>query len=167
LRTAFLWLHVISGVIWIGTSAVTTVAANALTFNTDEFREFVSKAIPTIDRVNICAALALLITGLVNFLLLATPVAFDLPSMFVVVLGLKVILFAAMAVMTYALRYVRAAVAGIVAQLTPVAAIAMGWLFLGEHIAGLALFGAALTLAGVTWGAWLASSFESMSLEGS
>jgi hypothetical protein len=42
--------------------------------------------------------LALLITGLVNFLLLATPVAFDLPSMFVVVLGLKVILFAAMAV---------------------------------------------------------------------
>ena len=98
MRTAFLWLHVISGVIWIGTSAVTTVAANALTFNTDEFREFVSKAIPTIDRVNICAALALLITGLVNFLLLATPVAFDLPSMFVVVLGLKVILFAAMAV---------------------------------------------------------------------
>jgi drug/metabolite transporter (DMT)-like permease len=69
--------------------------------------------------------------------------------------------------MTYSLRYVRAAVAGVVAQLTPVAAITMGWLFLGERIAGLALFGAAITLAGVTWGTWLASSFESLPLEDS
>jgi drug/metabolite transporter (DMT)-like permease len=69
--------------------------------------------------------------------------------------------------MTYSLRYVRAAVAGIVAQLTPVAAITMGWLFLGERIAGLALLGAAVTLAGVSWGTWLASSFESLPLEDS
>jgi len=69
--------------------------------------------------------------------------------------------------MTYALRYVRAAVAGVVAQLTPVAAITMGWVFLGERIAGLALIGAAVTLAGVTWGAWLASSLDTVSLEGS
>jgi drug/metabolite transporter (DMT)-like permease len=60
--------------------------------------------------------------------------------------------------MTYALRFVRAAVAGIIAQLTPVAALAMGWIFLGEKIAGRALVGAALTLVGVSWGAFLASS---------
>ena len=60
--------------------------------------------------------------------------------------------------MTYALRFVRAAVAGVIAQFTPVAALAMGWIFLRESIAGLALFGAAVTLTGVSWGAWQASS---------
>jgi drug/metabolite transporter (DMT)-like permease len=60
--------------------------------------------------------------------------------------------------LTYALRFVRAAVAGIVVQLTPVAAIAMGWIFFRETIAGLALVGASITLAGVSWGTYLASS---------
>jgi drug/metabolite transporter (DMT)-like permease len=60
--------------------------------------------------------------------------------------------------MTYALRFVRAAVAGVIAQFTPVAALAMGWIFLRESIAGLALFGAAVTLTGVSWGAWQVSS---------
>jgi drug/metabolite transporter (DMT)-like permease len=62
--------------------------------------------------------------------------------------------------MTYALRFVRAAVAGVIAQFTPVAALAMGWLFLRESIAGLALLGAAVTLGGVTWGAYQASNAE-------
>jgi drug/metabolite transporter (DMT)-like permease len=59
--------------------------------------------------------------------------------------------------MTYALGYVRAAMAGVIAQLTPVAVLAFGWLLLGERMAGLALVGAALTLGGVCWGAWEAS----------
>jgi drug/metabolite transporter (DMT)-like permease len=54
--------------------------------------------------------------------------------------------------MTYALRYVRAAVAGVIAQLTPVASIALGWALFGERPAALALAGAAVTLAGVTVG---------------
>jgi S-adenosylmethionine uptake transporter len=62
--------------------------------------------------------------------------------------------------MTYALRFVRAAVAGVIAQLTPVASITMGWLLLGERVAGLALMGALITLAGVSWGAWLAAGYE-------
>jgi hypothetical protein len=41
----------------------------------------------------------------------------------------------------------------------------MGWLWLGEHIAGLALLGASVTLAGVSWGAFLASGFESVPFE--
>ncbi len=67
--------------------------------------------------------------------------------------------------MTYALRFVRAAVAGIIAQLTPVAALAMGWLFLGEAVAVLAILGAGLTLIGVSWGAYLAATPEPVAVE--
>jgi drug/metabolite transporter (DMT)-like permease len=67
---------------------------------------------------------------------------------------------AAQLLMTYALRFVRAAVAGVLAQLTPVAAMAMGWLFFHESIGHVAAAGAALTLLGVCWGAYLAASPE-------
>jgi S-adenosylmethionine uptake transporter len=62
--------------------------------------------------------------------------------------------------LTYSLRFVRAAVAGLIAQFAPVAALAMGFVFLRESIAGLALFGAAVTLVGVSWGAYQASGGE-------
>src|SRR5260221_8786530 len=60
--------------------------------------------------------------------------------------------------MTHALRFVRAAVAGIIAQLTPVASLAMGRLLFHDAVSGLALAGASITLLGVSWGAVLASS---------
>jgi len=72
---------------------------------------------------------------------------------------------AAQLLLTYALRFVRAAVAGIIAQFTPVAALAMGWLFFREAIGGLAMSGAALTLAGVSWGAYVASNDQPVVLE--
>jgi drug/metabolite transporter (DMT)-like permease len=59
--------------------------------------------------------------------------------------------------MTHALRYVRAAVGGIVAQLTPVTSLALGWALFGDRIGALALAGAVLTLAGVSVGAYLAA----------
>jgi len=62
--------------------------------------------------------------------------------------------------MTHALRYVRAAVGGIIAQLTPVTSMGLGWMMFRDRIAGLALAGAALTLAGVSVGAYLASGRE-------
>ena len=62
--------------------------------------------------------------------------------------------------MTHALRYVRAAVGGIIAQLTPVTSLAFGWVLFGDRIGGLALAGAALTLAGVSVGAYLAAGRE-------
>jgi drug/metabolite transporter (DMT)-like permease len=65
---------------------------------------------------------------------------------------------AAQLLMTYALRFVRAAVAGVIAQFTPVAALGMGYVFLRESIAGIAVAGAVITLAGVTWGAYQASN---------
>jgi drug/metabolite transporter (DMT)-like permease len=60
--------------------------------------------------------------------------------------------------LTYALRFVSAAGAGIIIQLTPVAALALGWVLFDERMAGIAITGAALTLAGVSWGAYLAST---------
>ena len=62
--------------------------------------------------------------------------------------------------MTHALRYVRAAVGGIIAQLTPVTSLAFGWVLFDDRIGGLALAGAALTLAGVSVGAYLAAGRE-------
>ena len=54
----------------------------------------------------------------------------------------------------------RAAVGGIIAQLTPVTSLALGWVLFGDRIGGLALGGAVLTLAGVSVGAYLASGRE-------
>jgi S-adenosylmethionine uptake transporter len=66
--------------------------------------------------------------------------------------------------MTWSLRYLRAAVAGILMQLTPVASLVIGWVIFDERIAGLAMAGAALTLVGVTWGGFLASAPQTESL---
>src|SRR4051812_20343121 len=56
--------------------------------------------------------------------------------------------------LTWAMRYVRAGPAGIIQQLTPVAALALGWLIYGERIPPLSVLGATLALTGVSWGAW-------------
>ncbi len=60
--------------------------------------------------------------------------------------------------MTYALRYVRAAFAGVIAQLTPVSTILFGVVFFGDHFSGRAVVGALVTLVGVTLGAWVAAA---------
>ena len=62
--------------------------------------------------------------------------------------------------MTWSLRYLKAGIAGILQQLTPVTAIVLGWLLLGERTAGLALVGAAVTVSGVIWGARIAAREE-------
>src|SRR4051794_6018356 len=62
--------------------------------------------------------------------------------------------------MTWSLRYLKAGIAGILMQLTPVCAMLLGWLVLGEHTRGLALLGAAITVAGVIWGARLEAAEE-------
>jgi len=55
---------------------------------------------------------------------------------------------------TWSLRYIRAAPAGIIQQLTPVAALALGWLDYGDRISAMSALGAAIALSGVSWGAW-------------
>ena len=67
--------------------------------------------------------------------------------------------------MTHALRYVRAAVGGIIAQLTPVTSLAFGWAMFGDRIGRLAVAGAALTLVGVSVGGYLAAGREADPVE--
>jgi drug/metabolite transporter (DMT)-like permease len=55
---------------------------------------------------------------------------------------------------TWSMRYVRAGPAGIIQQITPVAALLLGWLVHGDRISALSGAGAALALTGVSWGAW-------------
>lgn len=56
--------------------------------------------------------------------------------------------------MTWSLRYLRAATAGVLQQLTPVGALALGAAVYGDRITPLSAAGAALTVAGVSYGAW-------------
>ncbi len=95
----------------------------------------------------------MLITAGPTARLWVAPSAWD----WVLLLAVGLVSLVAQMGMTWSLRYARAAPAGIITQLTPVAALALGALLLGERIAGLALAGAALTVAGVAWGALLAT----------
>jgi drug/metabolite transporter (DMT)-like permease len=60
--------------------------------------------------------------------------------------------------MTFALRDLPASVAGVLFQLTPVSTLVLGRVIFGERPSGLAIGGAAITLVGVSWGAWHAST---------
>ena len=80
-------------------------------------------------------------------------------------LAIGIISVVAQLLLTYALRFVSAAGAGIIIQLTPVAALGLGWVLYEEKMTGLSMGGAALTLAGVSWGAYLASLPQPMPVE--
>jgi drug/metabolite transporter (DMT)-like permease len=69
--------------------------------------------------------------------------------------GVGVTSVVAQLLMTWSLRDLRAAAAGILFQLTPVATLLLGRVIFDERPTGLALLGAAVTLVGVAWGAWL------------
>jgi drug/metabolite transporter (DMT)-like permease len=86
------------------------------------------------------------------------------PSEWVALVTVGVVSVVAQLMMTYALRFVRAAIAGVVAQLTPVAAMAMGAVFFRESMAGLSALGALITLVGASWGAYLATSPEPVAM---
>lgn len=78
------------------------------------------------------------------------------PAEWCTLLAVGTLSLGAQLLMTYALRYVRAAVAGVIAQLTPVASLVLGWGLLHESVSRVALFGAGLTLAGVCLGTFVA-----------
>ncbi len=77
------------------------------------------------------------------------PTAHD--AALVVTVGLLAVV--AQLAFTWAMRYVRAATAGVFSQLTPVTALVLGVAALGEAAHPIALGGAALTLCGVAWSA--------------
>jgi drug/metabolite transporter (DMT)-like permease len=71
----------------------------------------------------------------------------------VLLLGVGLLAVLAQVLFIHALRYVRAATSGVISQLTPVTALLLGVVFLAEPVSALSLFGSALTLAAVAWGA--------------
>ena len=68
--------------------------------------------------------------------------------------GVGVTALLAQMAFTWALRYVRAAPAGILQQLTPVGALELGRVVYGDRISLLSALGTALALTGVSVGAW-------------
>lgn len=73
-------------------------------------------------------------------------------------LGVGVTSVVAQLMMTYALRDLPAAVAGVLFQLTPVSTLVLGRLLYDERPAGLAIVGACVTLTGVAFGAYISAA---------
>ena len=86
-------------------------------------------------------------------------------SEWVALLIIGLISVAAQLLLTYSLRFVSAAGAGIIIQLTPVAALTLGWALFGEKMAGVAVAGAVITLMGVSLGAYLAATPQHTQVE--
>jgi len=98
LRAAVLWIHVLSGAVWIGACACLAIAVSALAAGSGEFRDFATRGVPTLNRVNVAAAVTLVITGAARLLILVMAGGFVPSTMFIDVLLMKVALFAAMAI---------------------------------------------------------------------
>src|SRR5713226_7195686 len=96
LRTAALWIHVLCGVIWVGTCASFVLAASALASEVDEWRKFAVHTVPKLNRVNIVAACAIPLTGFVNLFFATHAHGGTLPPSFIAVLSLKIGLFGLM-----------------------------------------------------------------------
>jgi hypothetical protein len=97
LRTAALWIHVLCGVVWVGTCASFVLVGSVLASEVDELRNFALVAAPKINRVNLFAACAIPLTGIVNIFFATRAHGGVLPSSFVTILAVKISLFAAMA----------------------------------------------------------------------
>ena len=97
LRTAALWIHVLCGVIWVGTCASFVLAASALALEVDEWRNFAVHTVAKLNRVNIVAASAIPLTGFVNLFFATQAHRGTLPPSFIAILSLKIGLFGLMA----------------------------------------------------------------------
>jgi putative copper export protein len=90
-------VHVLCGVLWVGTCASFVLAASALNRESGEWRDFALKVAPRINRINLLAACAIPLTGLGNLYFAGRARGFKFPPQFVGVLSAKIVLFLAMA----------------------------------------------------------------------
>jgi uncharacterized membrane protein len=95
LSAAILWIHVLSGAIWIGACACLAIAVSAIRAGSEEFRDFAVRGVPTLNRINLVAAVVLVIAGAAKLLTLLSS-GFAPSAMFVDVLFIKIGLFFAM-----------------------------------------------------------------------
>ena len=99
IRSVVLWVHVLCGVIWIGTSASFLLAVSAMTPESAEWRDFAVRAVPPINRINVVAALIIPMTGAGNLFSAALMRRSPFPPAFVGIVAIKVVLFFVMGVM--------------------------------------------------------------------
>jgi uncharacterized membrane protein len=99
IRSIVLWIHVLCGVVWVGTSASFLLAISAMTAESAEWRDFALRAAPRINRINVVAALILPMTGAGNLFSAALMRRSPFPPAFVGIVAIKVVLFFVMGVM--------------------------------------------------------------------
>jgi hypothetical protein len=99
IRSVVLWVHVLCGLIWVGTSASFLLAISAMTAESAEWRDFAVRAVPPINRINVVAALIIPMTGAGNLFSAALMRRTPFPPAFVGILEIKVVLFFIMGVM--------------------------------------------------------------------
>lgn len=93
---ALTWIHVLAGVVWIGTCACLALAAAVLTAGSDEFGDFALGGVPKLIALNAVAAALLLAAGLAKLGAIGVGRRFHFSSLFLEVLAIKAALFAAM-----------------------------------------------------------------------
>jgi uncharacterized membrane protein len=99
IRSVVLWVHVLCGVIWVGTTASFLLAISAMTAESAEWRDFALRAAPLINRINVVAALIIPMTGAGNLFSAALMRRSPFPPAFVGIVAIKVVLFFIMGVM--------------------------------------------------------------------
>jgi hypothetical protein len=96
LQTVILWIHALAGAGWVAACVCFVIAGLVLSAGGEEQRDFALGAAPRIVGFSLAAALLLLITGAVNLALAGLVRSFRFSRVFGGILGLKVVLFAAM-----------------------------------------------------------------------
>lgn len=99
LRAAMLWLHVLCGVTWVGTSAAFVLAASSMAVDSVEWRDFALRAAPRINRLNFAAAALIPLTGIGNLFGAAMTRKGPFPPAFMGILSLKVTIYFVMAIL--------------------------------------------------------------------
>ena len=97
-RSVVLWIHVLCGVLWVGTCASFLLAASAITAESDEWREFAIRTAPRINRINVVPALIVPMTGAGNLFSAAMTRRTPFPPAFIGIVSIKVVLFFIMGV---------------------------------------------------------------------
>jgi len=93
IRSVVLWIHVLCGVMWVGTCASFLLAASAMSAESDEWRDFALRAAPRINRINVVPALVVPMTGAGNLFSAALMRRSPFPPAFVGIVAIKVVLF--------------------------------------------------------------------------
>lgn len=99
IRSVVLWVHVLCGVMWVGTCASFILAASGMTAESNEWRVFALRTAPRINRINVVPALVVPLTGAGNLFSAALMRRSPFPPAFIGILAIKVVLFFIMGVM--------------------------------------------------------------------